>query len=117
VRQGRTALLSAPRPPGTTRSLDRGPLLAIDGAEDDKNRVSDRRGPCASTTSPGSATDPWRGRARHVGVGALAVGRLVIANAVIRRLRAEELEIGSLKVGELEVAGQRWPGPTTPPAA
>jgi hypothetical protein len=42
-------------------------------------------------------------------VGALAVGRLAIADAVIRRLRAEQIEIGSLKVRELEVAGRRWP--------
>jgi hypothetical protein len=41
-------------------------------------------------------------------VGALAIGRLVIANAVIRKLCAEEIEIGTLRVRELEVAGRPW---------
>jgi hypothetical protein len=39
-------------------------------------------------------------------VGAMAIGRLAIADAVSRNLRAGEVEIGSLKVRELEVAGQ-----------
>ena len=47
-------------------------------------------------------------------VGAMAVGRLAIADAVIRRPRAGEIEIGSLKVRELEVAGQRWTGSSIP---
>jgi hypothetical protein len=47
-------------------------------------------------------------------VGAMAVGRLAIADALIRGLRAAEIETGSLKVRELEVTGQRWNGSATP---
>ncbi|HET6919391.1 MAG TPA: hypothetical protein VFI46_08000 [Jiangellaceae bacterium] len=50
-------------------------------------------------------------------VGAMAIGRLAIADAVIRKLRAEEIEIGALMVREVEVAGQRWPGSTVPPVS
>jgi hypothetical protein len=44
-------------------------------------------------------------------VGAVAIGRLAVADAVIKKLRAGEIEIGSLKVREQQVAGQRWPEP------
>jgi hypothetical protein len=47
-------------------------------------------------------------------VGAMAVGRLAIADAVIRRPRAVEIVIGWLKVRELEVSGQRWTGSSIP---
>jgi hypothetical protein len=46
-------------------------------------------------------------------VGALAIGRVSIANAVIRRLRAGEVEISSLKVQELWIGERRWPEATS----
>jgi hypothetical protein len=42
-------------------------------------------------------------------VGALAIGRLVIAEAIIRKLRAETVDIQMLTVDRLEVAGRAWP--------
>jgi hypothetical protein len=50
-------------------------------------------------------------------VGALAIGRVAIANAVIRKLSAGEVEIRTLRVRELEVGGRRWPNADAYPRA